>query len=142
MTPTPDDQPLSAGGPAPRRTQGAPAPLLVAASLVAVEALLLVVQGIAEIVAVSGERVVMGVTTSLFFVAYGAGLALCAWAVTRLRSWARAPIVVAQLIQVMVAWSFRGGGTTLVAVGLGLVAVVVLAGIFHPASLDALADES
>ena len=141
MTPSPDDQPLSAGGPAPRRTQGA-APLLVAASLVAVEALLLVVQGIAEIVAVSGERVVMGVTTSLFFVAYGAGLALCAWAVTRLRSWARAPIVVAQLIQVMVAWSFRGGGTTLVAVGLGLLAVVVLAGIFHPASLDALADES
>ena len=96
---------------------------------------------IAEIVAVSGERVVMGVTTSLFFVAYGAGLAFCAWAVTRLRSWARAPIVVAQLIQVMVAWSFRGGGTTLVAVALGLVAVVVLAGIFHPASLDALADE-
>ncbi len=120
---------------------GAPAPLLVAASLVGVEALLLLLQGIAELFSVSGERVAMGLTTALFFVVYAVALGFCAWALTRRKSWARAPIVVAQLIQLLVAWSFLGGATTLVGVGLGLVSVVVLVGIFLPASLDALAED-
>lgn len=126
--------------PSPARRHRAPAPLVVAASLVAVEAGLLALQGVAEIFAVTSERVVMGVTTSVFFLVYGVGLAGCAWAVSRLMSWARAPIVVAQLIQLLVAWSFRGGDTTVVAVGLGLVAVLVLVGLFHPASIQALSD--
>jgi hypothetical protein len=125
--------------PAPART-GTPAPLVVAASLVVVEALLLVIQGVAELIVLSGQRLAMGVTTGVFFVAYGAGLVLCAWAVNRRRSWARAPIVVAQLIQLAVAWSFTGGSTTPVAIGLAVLAVLVLVGIFHPASLDALAE--
>lgn len=119
----------------------APAPLKVAASLAAVEAVLLVLQGVAEVLAVSGARLLMGTTTALFFLLYGSGLAFCAWAVARLKSWARAPIVVAQLIQVLVAASFWGGTTTWVAVGLGLVALLVLAGIFHPASVEALAED-
>ena len=131
--------------PAPSTPAGlpreAPAPLKVAASLAGVEAILLVIQGVAEILAVSGERVAMGLTTAVFFVLYGAGLGFCAWALTRLRSWARAPIVVAQLIQVLVAASFWGGATTWVAVGLGVLALVVLVGIFHPASIHALAAE-
>jgi hypothetical protein len=52
--------------------------------------------------------------------------------------------VLAQLIQLGVAWSFRSGATAFVSVLLTVVAVVVLAGIFHPASLRALthADEA
>jgi len=110
----------------------------VAASLVAVEAVLLVGYGVVLVTAVRSERLAMGVTTPLFFLLYGAGLAYCAWAVTRLHSWARAPLVLAQLIQLGVAWSFRGGTSTLVTVTLALVALVVLAGVFHPASLEAL----
>jgi len=113
----------------------------VAAALVTVEAVLLVAQGVAEVASVRSEAAVMGVTTSIFFVGYGLGLAGCAWAVYRLRSWARAPIVVAQLIQVLVGWSFWGGATVWIAVGCILLACIVLAGIFHPASIDALADE-
>ena len=135
MTDAPEPRPPAPAG------DRAPAPLVVAASLVAVEAILLVLQGFAELVVLSGERVAMGVTTAGFFLVYGAGLAFCAWTVTRLRSWARAPIVVAQLIQLAVAWSFRGGSTTPVAVALALAAVLVLVGIFHPASIDALADD-
>jgi hypothetical protein len=115
--------------------------LVVAASLVGVEAALLVLYGIAETAAVSGNRVAMGVTTAVFLVVYGVGLGFCAWTLVRLHSWARAPLVLAQLIQLGLAWSFRGGAGTGIALGLALVAVVVLAGIFHPASLDALADE-
>lgn len=140
MTESPE--PSAASGDPAHGVPGAsvvPAPLAVAASLVLVEAVLLVLQGVAELVALSSQRVVMGATTALFFVAYGVGLGLCAWGVYRLRSVARAPIVVAQLIQVMVAWSFWGGSTTWVAVALVAIAVVVLAGIFHPASLEALA---
>jgi hypothetical protein len=112
---------------------------VAAASLVAVEGMLLVLYGVAEIFALTGARAAMGVTTAVFFLAYGAALVFCAWSLTRLRSWARAPVVLAQLIQALVAWGFRGGDTAAVAVALLLAAVLVLVGIFHPASVDALA---
>jgi hypothetical protein len=117
-----------------------PAPLVVAASLVAVEGALLLGYAVLELFSLDSDRVAVGLTTSVFFAVYGAGLVLCAWAVTRGHSWARSPIVLAQLIQLGVAWSFRGGGTTVVAIAIAVVAGIVLAGLLHPSSLDALAD--
>ena len=110
----------------------------MAASLVAVEGLIMLGYAVLELASLDSDRVAMGLTTAAFFALYGAGLALCAWTVTRRRSWARSPIVLAQLIQLGVAWSFRGGDTTLVAVAIAVVAVVVLVGMLHPASIDAL----
>lgn len=118
-----------------------PAPLVVATSLAAVEGAMLVLYGVVELAAVEGDKAVMGVSTALFFLVYGAGLAFCAWKVHRGQSWARSPVVMAQLIQLGVAWSFWGGSSTPAAVALGLVALVVLVGIFHPASLAALGDD-
>jgi hypothetical protein len=123
-----------------RRTDH-PAPLVVAASLVAVEGVVLLALAILELASLSSQRVTMGVTTAGFFVVYGAALLLCAWVVHRGHSWARSPIVLAQLIQLGLAWNFWGGSTTPIAVGLAVVAVVVVLGLFHPASLDALADD-
>ena len=120
--------------------QRAPAPLTVAAGLVGVEAVLLVVYGVVESTVTRSEAAAMGVTTTLFFLVYGAGLGYCAWKLSRLHSWARAPVVLAQLIQLGVAWSFHGGNGTAVAWVLAVLAVLVLAGIFHPASLGALAE--
>ena len=117
-----------------------PAPLVVAALLVALEGLLLVGYAVLELVSVSSDRVALAVTTTLFFAAYGGLLIAAAWAITHGRSWARSPIVLAQLIQLGVAWSFRGGDTTLVAAVMAVVAVVVLVGLLTPASVDALAD--
>ncbi len=122
------------------RRHTAPAVLVAAVCLVGAEAVALVLLGLAEVGVLSSSRAVMGLTTALFFVGYGAGLGACAWQLLRLRSWARAPVVLAQLIQIPVAWSFRGGSTTLVAVLLGVAAVLVLVGVFHPASLAALDD--
>lgn len=124
--------------PAPRPAGSLPPPLAVAASLAAVEGLLLVLYGVAELFALEVVRAVMGVTTALFFLVYGAGLVFCAWRMSRGASWARSPVVMAQLIQLGVAWSFRGGGSTPVALVLAGVALVVLVGVFHPASLRAL----
>ena len=115
-----------------------PAPLVVAASLVAVEGALLLLYAVAELVSLTSGRLTMGLTTALFFAAYGAGLVVCAWQLTRGQSWARSPVVLAQLIQLGVAWSFRGGSTTWVAISLAVVALVVLAGVLHPASVEAL----
>jgi hypothetical protein len=117
-----------------------PAPLLVAASLTAVEGLLLLGYAVLELVSTDGGRVAVGLTTALFFAAYGGGLVLCAWGLSRLASWARSPIVLAQLIQLGLAWSFYGGDTTIVSVAIAVVAVVVLVGIFVPSSLDALGE--
>src|SRR4051794_35212190 len=59
---------------APYSRYGAPAPLAAAAALTAVQGLVTTLLGIAEMFSVAGDRVVMGVTTALFFVAYGVGL--------------------------------------------------------------------
>ena len=117
-----------------------PAPLVVAASLVAVEGGLLLMFALLELGSLASDRLTMGLTTAVFFAVYGVGLLVCTWQVTRGNAWARSPIVLAQLIQLGVAWSFRGGDTTWVAVCLAVVAVLVLVGILHPQSIAALDD--
>ena len=114
-----------------------PLPLRIAALLAGLEGLTLVLYGFAVLAAFSGARATMGATTALFFLVYGAGLTVAAWALSRTRSWARAPVVLAQLIQLGVAWSFRGGSFTAVAVALAVVALLVLGGVLNPASLRA-----
>ncbi len=131
----PPSGPVSGPGP------GTPPPLTVAVSLAGLEGVVLVLYGLAEIASVSSTRVTMGVTTAGFFALYGAGLVFCAWQVHRRESWARGPLAMAQLIQLGLAWSFRGEGTTWLGVVLAAVAVVTLAGLLHPASLEALHDD-
>ena len=119
----------------------APPPLVAAASLAAVEGIVIGVVGLVELVNLSSGRLTMGLTTTVFFAAYAAGLLFCAWQVNRGIPWVRSPLVLAQLIQLGIAWNFRG--TPAVAIALALVALVVLAGLFHPASMRALdSDES
>lgn len=89
----------------------------------------------------SVARLTMGLTTAVFFAVYGGGLLICAWQLTRRASWARSPVVLAQLIQLGLAWNFRGGETTWIAVGLATTGLIVVAGIFHPDSLKALTDD-
>jgi hypothetical protein len=111
---------------------------VVSASIVAVEGLLLAGYGVLEAAAISTGRVTMGATTAIFFLAYGVGLVSCAWGLWRLHSWSRGPVILAQLIQLGVAWSFRGGETTLIAAALAVAALVVVVGVLHPASTRAI----
>jgi len=127
----------TASGPAPAHN---PAPLTVAASLAAVQGGVLVLLALAELVHLSPERVTMNVTTTAFFALCGVAVLLCAWGLHRRATWSRSPVVLAQLIALGIAWSFRGGDPPLVAVGLAVVAAVVLAGIFPPASTAVLTD--
>ena len=124
--------------PPTREPRPVPAPLAVAVSLVAVEAGVFLLLGVVEATQASGERLALAVTATLFFLLWSGGLAVCAWNLWRLESWARAPVVLAQLIQILVGGSFWGGSTTGVAVVAIAVGVLALAGIFHPQSLAAL----
>jgi uncharacterized membrane protein (DUF2068 family) len=112
--------------------------LVTAAGLTLVEGLLTVMYGVTEAVSVTSQRLVMGVTTAAFFVAYGAAMTICAWGLTRLHTWARGPVLLAQLIWLGLAWNFRDGGTWPVAVGLAVPAVIVLVGMLVPSSVEAL----
>lgn len=122
----------------PLSRHGAPAPLVVAASLVLVEGLLTVIYGVGELVHLTSDRLVMGVTTSVFFLVYGVGLVACAWGLQRVRTWARGPVLLAQLIWLGLAWNFRHGETWVLAVVLAVPAVITLVGMLHPQSIDAL----
>ena len=119
-------------------TRRVPVTLSVAAGLTALEGLAFAAYGVALIPGLFGGHAEEGSTSLFFFLAYAVFLGVCAWELRRLRSWARAPVVLAQLIQLLVGTSFWGGGTTPVALVLIGVAVAVLVAVLHPRSLAAL----
>ncbi|GAA1930997.1 hypothetical protein GCM10009737_36230 [Nocardioides lentus] len=120
----------------PPAPAAAPAPLKVAASLAALEALVLLGLAVAELLSTSGDRLLLGLTTTLFFLLYGGVLLAASWLVTRPVGWARGPVLLAQLIQLGLAWTVRDVVGVGVLVALVLVSVVVLVGMLHPASLQ------
>jgi hypothetical protein len=121
----------------PYSRYGTPAPLAVAAGITFVEGLLTVLFGVTEVVSLDSDRLVMGLTTSVFFLAYGVGLLLCARGLHTVRPWARGPVLLSQLIWLGLAWNFKDGSTLPVAIGLAVAAAIVLTGLLHPRSRDA-----
>ena len=122
----------------PYSPHGTPAPLAAAAGLTLVEGILTGGFGLAEAASLDSGRLVMGLSTALFFMAYGVVLLVCAWGMNTVRAWARGPVLLSQLIWLGLAWNFRSGDTLPVAVALAVVAALVLAGLLHPRSIDAL----
>lgn len=123
-------------------TVSPPRPLLaIAAGICLLEAAALLVLAVIEVVSISSGREVIGVTTTIFFVVYAVGLALAARGLARVRSWARAPLVLAELIQVGLAWSFHGPGTDWVSVALAVPALFVLVVLLMPSTTAALYGE-
>jgi hypothetical protein len=111
----------------------------VAAGLVGLEGLVLAVLGVLELASLNSSRVALALTTALFFLGLGAGLVGCARGLFHVRSWARGPVVACQLIGLLLAFSFFGGETTPIAVGILVVSLGALVGVLHPASTRALA---
>ncbi len=122
----------------PYSLHGTPAPLAVAAGLTFVQGLLTLIFGVGEAINLDSDRIVMGLTTAAFFLAYGAALLACAWGMNNLRPWSRGPVLITQLIWLGLAWNFRSGETMPIAIVLLVVAAIVLAGLLHPRSIDAL----
>ncbi|MET0821896.1 MAG: hypothetical protein ABWY58_13095 [Aeromicrobium sp.] len=125
----------------PGRPSGTAKILLVtAAAVVSLEALTFGVLAVLELLAVSSDRVGLGVGATIFLLVVAAGLA---WAASRVavgESWARSPLVLAQLVQLGLAWNFRGDPAWLAPV-IALPAVVVLVCLLAPPVTHALADD-
>jgi hypothetical protein len=119
-----------------------PLQLTLAAALAALEGLVAFGFGVVEVGQVRLFRAVVGVGVALLMLGFAALLLLAARALLRRRRWARAPVVVVQLILLPVGWSFRGGETTWVAVTMIIVAVAALVMILHPRSTRALVPDA
>ncbi len=121
-----------------------PVQLTAAAVLAGLEGLVALVFGVAEILQVHLVRAVVGVGVAFFMVGFAVLLGAAARGLLRGRRWARAPVVVVQLILLPVGWSFRGGQTSWVFATMIIVALVTLVLILHPRSTQALVvpDES
>jgi len=97
--------------------------------------------GVAAIFQVRLFRAVVGVGVAAFMIGFAVLLLAAAYGLLRVRRWARAPVVVVQLIMVPVGWSFRGGQTTWVAVAMIAFALLTLVLLLHPRSTRALVVE-
>ncbi|UDY24686.1 hypothetical protein [Nocardioides sp. Kera G14] len=113
-----------------------PRPLKVTVGVVALQAVALVFLAVLQLINLHGSRLAMGLTTSAFFVLVALALVACGWGLLRLSSIARSPVVLVELVNLGLAWSFRD--TPAVCAVLALASVVALVGIFAPASLRAL----
>jgi hypothetical protein len=112
--------------------------LRMAAGVCLAEAAALLVMAIIEIATLASDRLVVGITTTVFFLGYAIGLALAAVGLARAHSWARAPLMLSQLIQLGLAWSFHGPGTDWVAVLLAGSAAVVAVVLILPSTTTTL----
>jgi hypothetical protein len=83
------------------------------------------------------SRAAIGVGVAILMAAFGLLLLLVARGVFLGRRWSRGPAVVAQLILLPIAWSFRGGVTTWISVTLAALAIAALVGLLHPRSTAA-----
>ena len=111
-----------------------PLTIVVAAVLLALEGLIgLGYSGLA-VGQIRMSRAEVGVGVAILMASFGLLLLVVARGVFLGRRWSRAPAVVAQLILLPIAWSFRGGATRWVSVALAALAIAVLVGVLHPRS--------
>ena len=113
-----------------------PAPLLLAAVLLGVEALAALVFGGIALTQIRISRAEVGAGVAIWMLGYGVLLLALARGVFRRRRWSRAPSAATQLILLPIAFSFRGEPTTWVAGALAVVAVATLVGLLHPRSTE------
>ncbi|GAA2106086.1 hypothetical protein GCM10009841_25440 [Microlunatus panaciterrae] len=117
-------------------------PLVLAAVLMAVEAVAAIAFGVAEASHIRASRLVVGLGTTLLMVGYGTVLALVARGVISARRWSRGPAVATQLLHLPLAWNFLGGGTWWVSVLLASVSLTALVCLILPSSTQVLMDSS
>jgi hypothetical protein len=111
-----------------------PFTIVMAAALLALEALIGLGYAVLEVGQVRMTRAAVGVGVAILMASFGLLLIVVARGVFRGRRWSRGPAVATQLILLPIAWSFRGGVTTWVSVALAVLAIAVLVGVLHPQS--------
>jgi hypothetical protein len=108
--------------------------LALAAGLLAVIGAASAGYGVLELMATNASRAVVGSGAAIILLAYAVLLFAVARGVLMGRRWSRAPAIATQLIQLPVAWSFRGGETTWFAALLGAMSLVAIICLLLPSS--------
>lgn len=116
--------------------------LRVAASIVWAESLAFGVLVVLDAADLSGKRLGFGIGAGVLLASYGAGQAWAAWRVTRGDGWARSPLIVTQLIQLLLAWNLRTSDTRWLAALMAISGVVTLACLLAPPVTRALGRET
>jgi hypothetical protein len=125
----------------PGRPSGTARNLLICAgAVVCAEGLVFAVLAVLELFSVSSDRAGLGIGATVFLLIVAAGLAWAASRVVLGESWARSPLVLAQLVQLGLAYNFRGDPAWLAPL-IALPAVVVLACLLAPPVTRALMDD-
>ena len=115
--------------------------LFIAAVIVSAESVTFIVLAGLDLAQLSGDRVGFGIGVGLLLAAYGAGQVWAAWRVTQGDAWARSPLVVTQLIQLLLAFNLRGGDADWLAALMAGSALVVLGCLLAPPVTRALSDD-
>ena len=97
--------------------------------------------GVLELLATNASRAVVGSGAAIILLAYAVLLFAVARGVLRGRRWSRAPAIATQLIQIPVAWSFRGGETTWFAALLAAVSLTIIICLLLPSSTRIFTNE-
>jgi hypothetical protein len=110
--------------------------LLLGAAVLWLEGLAVVVYGVLVIIGMRNVSAGVGYGVAAMLIAWGVALGLVGRGVALARPWARGPAVALQLLQLPLAWGFRGSIGWLAA-ALFVTAAVVLVCVFLPASTAA-----
>ncbi len=131
------------GGPADadQAGEGSSRWMRLAALVCACEAVVFLVLAVVELASLDSDRLIAGITTTIFFVVYAVGLLAAAAGLARARSWARSPLMLFELIQLGLAWSIHGPGNDVVAVLLAVSAIFVIVVLLLPTTTAALYGE-
>jgi hypothetical protein len=113
-----------------------PAPLVLAAVVLGVEALAALVFGGIALTQIRFSRAEVGTGVAIWMLGYGVLLLALTRGVFLGRRWSRAPSAGTQLILLPIAFSFRGQPTTWVAGAIAVAAVAALVGLLHPRSTE------
>lgn len=116
-----------------------PLSLRIAAVLVAVESVFLLVVAVLTLIGPTNVGVAIGL--AVVYVVSAFGLATAGVGLWERRSWGRAPVVLAQLVILGIAWDLHRDSTA-VAIAAALLGAAVLACVLHPASTRALSGSS
>lgn len=114
--------------------------LLLAATIVSLEALTFVVLAGLEAANVTSGRIGFGIGVTLFFLAFAAGLFWAAWLIGHGDQRGRSPLVFTQLIMLGLAWNFRVDSVALAA-AVAVPAVVTLICLLAPPVTRALSQD-
>lgn len=115
--------------------------LLVAVTLVALEASVYLVLAILGLTNTTDVGIATGVGIGSFLALYGLAQLYACWKLLAWRPWARGPLLFTQLIQLGLAWGLRDSDLPWLAIVMAASAAIALGCLVAPAVTRALLDE-